>query len=242
MTCGVCAHARAPLARARGPLARRAEGAKRAVRRRAEPGDALREALSEAQVAPPGVSDQDFANFYRVLNSQTPEEASETVQQLAAAGELTEGVVEAALATMRAAEEKNEEEQVLQALRGVFNFLLDAYQQLNAPPELEVIDAVVAGLNAMPEGSESAEAEENVLRSCVEAAGMELETFSASVDGFLVAMEQQDETFAEQVEELRARGITPEQEGQVEQLMFMRANAKAQMLCIREICSRVVAA
>jgi len=71
---------------------------------------------------------------------------------------------------------------------------------------------------------------------------MELETFSASVDGFLVAMEQQDETFAEQVEELRARGITPEQEGQVEQLMFMRANAKAQMLCIREICSRVVAA
>ena len=242
MTRGITRRVVAPRAIATAPRARRERGTRSAARTRAEPGDGLREALREARDAPPGVSDRDFANYYRVLNSQTPEEASEAVRAMAAAGELTEGVVEAALATMRAAEEKNEEEQVLQALRGVFNFLLDAYQQLNAPPELEVIDAVVSGLNAMPEGAESAEAEENVLRSCVEAAGMELGAFSASIDGFLVSMEEQDETFSQQVEDLRARGITPEQEGQIEQLMFMRANAKAQMLCIREICARLVAA
>ena len=212
------------------------------TRATSEPGDGLRDALNEARAAPAGVSEEDFANFYKVLNCQTPEEATALVRTMCERGELTEGVVEAALATMRAAEEKNEDEEVLQALRGVFNFLLDAFQQANAPAELTVIDNVVAWLNAMESGADDENAENAVLVKCVSEAGMEVGSFSASVDGFLVAMEEQDEQFTQQVSALRAKGVSQEQEEQIEQLTYMRASAKAQMLCIRDICARVTSA
>ena len=76
----------------------------------------------------------------------------------------------------------------------------------------------------------------------VEAAGMTVDNFSASVDGFLIAMEEQDKQFEEQVAAMRAQGVDEEREQQLDQLAYMRANAKAQMLCIRDICARITGA
>jgi hypothetical protein len=235
-----CARAVA-LAPARAPCATKP----RANRRRAKPlaraneGDGLREALSAAQQAPDNVTERDFSNYYKVLNSQSPEEAQEVVDAMSASGELTEGVVEAALATMQTAESKGERPEIVQALKGVFEYLLESYQRANAPAELSVIDAVVAKLNALEESDDDAKAEENVVLECVREANMDVKAFEQSLDGFLVAMEEQDAQFDAQVREMREKGVAPEQAEQIEQLVYMRANAKAQMLCIRDITQRI---
>ena len=235
------ARAMSPVAVARGAVvATRARGARRrasTIFRRAD-GDGLREALDQANQAPDGTTQRDFANFYKVLNAQSPEDAQRIVDELAASGELTEGVVEAALATMQTAQQKGEKPEIVAALKGVFEYLLESFQRANAPPELEVIDAIVAGLNALDETSD-ASAEERVVIERVDAAGMTVDNFSATVDGFLIAMEEQDKQFEEQVAAMRAQGVDEEREQQLDQLTYMRANAKAQMLCIRDICSRV---
>ena len=236
----VRAFSRVTVAR-RAFVATRARGARRArgttVTRRAD-GDGLREALAQANQAPDGTTQRDFANFYKVLNAQSPEDAQSIVDELAASGELTEGVVEAALATMQTAQQKDEKPEIVAALKGVFEYLLESFQRANAPPELGVIDAIVAGLNELDETSD-ASAEERVLVERVEAAGMTVDNFSASVDGFLIAMEEQDKQFEEQVAAMRAQGVDEEREQQLDQLAYMRANAKAQMLCIRDVCSRI---
>ena len=198
-------------------------------------GGGLEAALAEARAAPNGTTEKDFSNYYAVLNSATPEEAQRAVTEMVAKGELTEGVVEASLATMRAAEDKNERPEVLAALKSVFEFLLESYQRANAPPALGVVDAVVGALDA----AESAEDEERVVKEKCAQGGMSVEEFGANVDGFLTAMEEQDAGFEAQVAELRANGASEEMEEQIAQLAFMRANAKAQMLCIREIVGRV---
>jgi len=41
---------------------------------------------------------------------------------------------------------------------------------------------------------------------------------------------------------MRAQGVDEEREQQLDQLAYMRANAKAQMLCIRDICARITGA
>jgi len=195
----------------------------------------LEAALAEARAAPNGTTEKDFSNYYAVLNSATPEEAQRVVVDMVAKGELTEGVVEAALATMRAAEEKNERPEVLAALKSVFEFLLESYQRANAPPALGVVDAVVGALDA----AESAEDEERIVKEKCAEGGISVEEFGANVDGFLTAMEEQDAGFEAQVAELRANGASEEMEEQIAQLAFMRANAKAQMFCIREIVTRI---
>ena len=232
--------------RATAPTAKRARTATRKPTRarRARPvspvasaadGGGLEAALAEARAAPNGTTEKDFSNYYAVLNSATPEEAQRAVEEMVAKGELTEGVVEAALATMRAAEDKNERPEVLAALKSVFEFLLESYQRANAPPALGVVDAVVGALDA----AESAEDEERVVKEKCAEGGMSVEEFGANVDGFLTAMEEQDAGFEAQVAELRANGASEEMEEQIAQLAFMRANAKAQMLCIREIVGRM---
>jgi hypothetical protein len=102
-----------------------------------------------------------------------------------------------------------------------------------------VIDAVVAKLNALEESDDDAKAEENVVLECVREANMDVKAFEQSLDGFLVAMEEQDAQFDAQVREMREKGVAPEQAEQIEQLVYMRANAKAQMLCIRDITQRI---
>ena len=68
---------------------------------------------------------------------------------------------------------------------------------------------------------------------------LRIDTLKDHVDGFLIAMEEQDKQFEEQVAAMRAQGVDEEREQQLDQLAYMRANAKAQMLCIRDVCSRI---
>ena len=68
----------------RALVATRARGARRArgttVTRRAD-GDGLREAFDQANQAPDGTTQRDFANFYKVLNAQSPEDAQSIVDE-----------------------------------------------------------------------------------------------------------------------------------------------------------------
>ena len=52
---------------------------------------------------------------------------------------------------MQTAEQKDEKPEIVAALKGVFEYLLESFQRANAPPELGVIDAIVAGLNELDE-------------------------------------------------------------------------------------------
>ena len=70
---------------------------------------------------------------------------------------------------------------------------------------------------------------------------MTVDNFSASVDGFLIAMEEQDKQFEEQVAAMRRRASTRSASNSWIS-RDMRANAKAQMLCIRDICARITGA
>ena len=201
--------------------------------------DALAQAMANAQMAPPNVKEEDFTNYYKILNAQSPEEASATIDEMVSAGSLTEGVVEAALATYQTAQSKDEAPEIIAALKGLFEYLLDCYQRANVPPALGLIDACVSGLGALDEAARGDDAAQDaVVRDVLANANMDFNEFLANSDMFLQSMAQQDAQFDAQVAQMRAEGVDDEREAQIAQLVDMRGAAKEQMLVIRAISQR----
>ena len=201
--------------------------------------DALAQAMANAQMAPPNVKEEDFTNYYKILNAQSPEEASATIDEMVSAGSLTEGVVEAALATYQTAQSKDEAPEIIAALKGLFEYLLDCYQRANVPPALGLIDACVSGLGALDEAARGDDAAQDaVVRDVLANANMDFNEFLANIDMFLQSMAQQDAQFDAQVAQMRAEGVDDEREAQIAQLVDMRGAAKEQMLVIRAISQR----
>jgi len=201
--------------------------------------DELAQAMANAQMAPPNVREEDFTNYYRILNAQSPEEASEAIDAMTRDGSLTEGVVEAALATYQTAQSKGEGPEIIAALKGLFEYLLDCYQRANVPPALGLIDACVSGLSALDDRARADDAAQDaVVRDVLRDAQMSVEEFLANIDMFLQSMTQQDAQFDAQVAQMRAEGVDEEREQQIAQLVDMRGAAKEQMLVIRAISQR----
>ena len=201
--------------------------------------DELAQVMANAQMAPPNVREEDFTNYYRILNAQSPEEASEAIDAMTRDGSLTEGVVEAALATYQTAQSKGEGPEIIAALKGLFEYLLDCYQRANVPPALGLIDACVSGLSALDDQTRADDAAQDaVVRDVLRDAQMSVEEFLANIDMFLQSMTQQDAQFDAQVAQMRAEGVDEEREQQIAQLVDMRGAAKEQMLVIRAISQR----
>ena len=198
------------------------------------------EAARGAARVPLGVTRDDFTNYYGILNAQSAEDVDRAIDSLIARGEFTEGVVEAALATYQEAEKRGEIGDVVDALRGVFEYVLDRYQRANAPRALKVIDEIVSALGELDvKERASEEAQNGVMREVLARAATSAEAFAADVDGFLQTMVAQDAQFDAQVAQMRAEGMDDERQAQVARLIEMRGAAKEQMLVIRAVAGRL---
>ena len=215
-----------------------------------DPND-LKAVVDAAERVPANISQEDFTAFYGILQAQSAEEAATKVTELVDAGRLTEGVVEAALSTLTKAEEKGEPDEVIQTLRAVFEYLVEAYSYVSAPPSLEAVDEVVRRLGDMEQlkmkdelKMSDDEYENNAVKEAAKVAEITLEQFSEDVGKFLASMEEQDAGFEDQVKQLLAQpgADTPEQREQLDQMRAMRKGAKEQMVRVSGILGRCIAA
>ena len=215
-----------------------------------DPND-LKAVVDAAERVPANISQEDFTNFYGILQAQSAEEAATKVTELVDSGRLTEGVVEAALSTLTKAEEKGEPDEVIQTLRAVFEYLVEAYSYVSAPPSLEAVDEVVRRLGDMEQlkmkdelKMSDDEYENNAVKEAAKVAEITLEQFSEDVGKFLASMEEQDAGFEDQVKQLLAQpgADTPEQREQLDQMRAMRKGAKEQMVRVSGILGRCIAA
>ena len=215
-----------------------------------DPND-LKAVVDAAERVPANISQGDFTAFYGILQAQSAEEAAGKVTELVDSGRLTEGVVEAALTTLTKAEQKGEPDEVIQTLRAVFEYLLEAYAYVSAPPSLDAVDDVVRRLGDMEQLKEKDEMkmsdeqfEENAVKEAANAAEITLEQFREDVNKFLASMEEQDAGFEDQVKQLLSQpgADTPEQREQLDQMRAMRKGAKEQMARVNGILGRCIAA
>ena len=215
-----------------------------------DPND-LKAVVDAAERVPANISQEDFTNFYGILQAQSAEEAATKVTELVDSGRLTEGVVEAALSTLTKAEEKGEPDEVIQTLRAVFEYLVEAYSYVSAPPSLEAVDEVVRRLGDMEQlkmkdelKMSDDEYENNAVKEAAKVAEITLEQFAEDVGKFLASMEEQDAGFEDQVKQLLAQpgADTPEQREQLDQMRAMRKGAKEQMVRVSGILGRCIAA
>ena len=215
-----------------------------------DPND-LKAVVDAAERVPANISQEDFTNFYGILQAQSAEEAATKVTELVDSGRLTEGVVEAALSTLTKAEEKGEPDEVIQTLRAVFEYLVEAYSYVSAPPSLEAVDEVVRRLGDMEQlkmkdelKMSDDEYENNAVKEAAKVAEITLEQFAEDVGKFLASMEEQDAGFEGQVKQLLAQpgADTPEQREQLDQMRAMRKGAKEQMVRVSGILGRCIAA
>lgn len=215
-----------------------------------DPND-LKAVVDAAERVPANISQEDFTAFYGILQAQSAEEAATKVTELVDSGRLTEGVVEAALSTLTKAEEKGEPDEVIQTLRAVFEYLVEAYSYVSAPPSLEAVDEVVRRLGDMEQlkmkdelKMSDDEYENNAVKEAAKVAEITLEQFAEDVGKFLASMEEQDAGFEDQVKQLLAQpgADTPEQREQLDQMRAMRKGAKEQMVRVSGILGRCIAA
>ena len=211
----------------------------------------LKAVVDAAERVPANISQEDFTAFYGILQAQSAEEAATKVTELVDSGRLTEGVVEAALSTLTKAEEKGEPDEVIQTLRAVFEYLVEAYSYVSAPPSLEAVDEVVRRLGDMEQlkmkdelKMSDDEYENNAVKEAAKVAEITLEQFAEDVGKFLASMEEQDAGFEDQVKQLLAQpgADTPEQREQLDQMRAMRKGAKEQMVRVSGILGRCIAA
>ena len=215
-----------------------------------DPND-LKAVVDAAERVPANISQEDFTAFYGILQAQSAEEAATKVTELVDSGRLTEGVVEAALSTLTKAEEKGEPDEVIQTLRAVFEYLVEAYSYVSAPPSLEAVDEVVRRLGDMEQlkmkdelKMSDDEYENNAVKEAAKVAEITLEQFAEDVGKFLASMEEQDAGFEDQVKQLLAQpgADTPEQREQLDQMRAMRKGAKEQMVRVSGILGRCIVA
>jgi len=217
---------------------------------RPDPAD-LKQVVDAADRVPANITQDDFTAFYGILQAQSAEEAAGKVTELVDSGRLTEGVVEAALTTLTKAEEKGEPDEVIQTLRAVFEYLLEAYAYVSAPPSLDAVDDVVRRLGDMEQLKEKDEMkmsdeefEDNAVKEAAASAEITLEQFRADVNKYLASMDEQDAGFEDQAKQLLAQpgADTPEQREQLDQMRAMRKGAKEQMARVSGILGRCIAA
>jgi hypothetical protein len=140
---------------------------------------------------------------------------------------------------------------VIQTLRAVFEYLVEAYSYVSAPPSLEAVDEVVRRLGDMEQlkmkdelKMSDDEYENNAVKEAAKVAEITLEQFAEDVGKFLASMEEQDAGFEDQVKQLLAQpgADTPEQREQLDQMRAMRKGAKEQMVRVSGILGRCIAA
>ena len=193
--------------------------------------DDISEAVASAAPVPESVTPEDFSKFMSILNSESVEDLEKRTSELVQAGELTEGVVEAAFVTLEQAKEREgEDPRIIASLEGLARFLFDTIQQINQPPALRLVDGFIKLIKPDVEDAVNEETVREAMRSALTAddAPVGVDEFVGSVKGFLDSMREQDVEFAAKYQELMDEG-SPEQKEQLEQLTTMRATAFEQM-------------
>ena len=158
----------------------------------------IKSVVDGAASVPGGVSPVEFQRFYHLLESQSFEEVEAKTLELVKNGELTEGLLQAAIATLEQAQQR-QDERVLPTLSGLCNYLMEVYQQNNVPSALALVDRFVQLMRS----DRDAETNRSVVRDAmtarllVEDAEIGVDEFLSSVDNYLAAMEAQDNDFEE---------------------------------------------
>ena len=184
----------------------------------------------------------EFQRFYHLLESQSFEEVEAKTLELVKNGELTEGLLQAAIATLEQAQQR-QDERVLPTLSGLCNYLMEVYQQNNVPSALALVDRFVQLMRS----DRDAETNRSVVRDAmtarllVEDAEIGVDEFLSSVDNYLAAMEAQDNDFEEGYSRLvEEGGMTDAQKDQFDQMRRLRAEAKGHMRLVRAIAGELV--
>ena len=148
----------------------------------------IKSVVDGAASVPGGVSPVEFQRFYHLLESQSFEEVEAKTLELVKNGELTEGLLQAAIATLEQAQQR-QDERVLPTLSGLCNYLMEVYQQNNVPSALALVDRFVQLMRS----DRDAETNRSVVRDAmtarllVEDAEIGVDEFLSSVDNYLAA-------------------------------------------------------
>lgn len=205
-------------------------------------GKDIKSAVDGAASVPDGVSPVEFQRFYHLLESQSFEEVEAKTLELVKNGELSEGLLQAALATLEQAQRK-QDERVLPTLSGLCNYLIEVYQQNNVPRELALVDGFVQLIRSDrdAETNRSVVKDAMTARLLVEDAEIGVAEFLSSVEKYLAAMEEQDIEFEEGYSRLvEEGGMTDVQKDQLDQMRHLRAEAKGHMRLVRAIAGELV--
>lgn len=205
-------------------------------------GKDIKTAVDGAASVPDGVSPIEFQRFYHLLESQSFEEVEAKTLELVKNGELSEGLLQAALATLEQAQRK-QDERVLPTLSGLCNYLIEVYQQNNVPRELALVDGFVQLIRSDrdAETNRSVVKDAMTARLLVEDAEIGVAEFLSSVEKYLAAMEEQDIEFEEGYSRLvEEGGMTDVQKDQLDQMRHLRAEAKGHMRLVRAIAGELV--
>lgn len=205
-------------------------------------GKDIKSAVDGAASVPDGVSPVEFQRFYHLLESQSFEEVEAKTLELVKNGELSEGLLQAALATLEQAQRK-QDERVLPTLSGLCNYLIEVYQQNNVPRELALVDGFVQLIRSDrdAETNRSVVKDAMTARLLVEDAEIGVAEFLSSVEKYLAAMEEQDNEFEEGYSRLvEEGGMTDVQKDQLDQMRHLRAEAKGHMRLVRAIAGELV--
>ena len=202
----------------------------------------IKSVVDGAASVPGGVSPVEFQRFYHLLESRSFEEVEAKTLELVKNGELTEGLLQAAIATLEQAQQR-QDERVLPTLSGLCNYLMEVYQQNNVPSALALVDRFVQLMRS----DRDAETNRSVVRDAmtarllVEDAEIGVDEFLSSVDNYLAAMEAQDNDFEEGYSRLvEEGGMTDAQKDQFDQMRRLRAEAKGHMRLVRAIAGELV--
>lgn len=205
-------------------------------------GKDIKSVVDGAASVPDGVSPVEFQRFYHLLESQSFEEVEAKTLELVKNGELSEGLLQAALATLEQAQRK-QDERVLPTLSGLCNYLIEVYQQNNVPRALALVDGFVQLIRS----DRDAETNRSVVKDAMTArlldedAEIGVAEFLSSVEKYLAAMEEQDNEFEEGYSRLvEEGGMTDAQKDQFDQMRHLRAEAKGHMRLVRAIAGELV--
>mmetsp|Transcript_24937 Transcript_24937/g.78983 ORF Transcript_24937/g.78983 Transcript_24937/m.78983 type:complete len:275 (+) Transcript_24937:1165-1989(+) len=222
---------------ARIPHAARSLSATRLVSCRATDEDniaAAKEALDQAQAVPQEVSQDDMNKFYRIVSHPEWDDVQAEVNALVEAGELTEGVLEAAFMVMERCKETGESEDVLASITNVVQLVLGALSQQNASPAIRLVDQCSKIMAEDPENGLALC--ETVVREALTVSPEELnkESFLAEMKDLFMTADRSDLAFYSQAEEWR-KTASPEELAQLDQMEEMRKGARKQMELVKGI-------
>lgn len=188
------------------------------------------EAARNAIEAGENVNADDLKKFYEVLQSANYEEAQGKVVAMCEAGELTEGVVEAALKALEQCKQLGQEPELEATLQATVGLLMSALQESMSTPAI----AIVEELAAMKPSENRPLVTQRLKLEFAGEGGVGKDEFLNCMSSFFEQMDEQDKEFDAQVKAVWDE-MSEEEKAQIKPVQDQRKDARQSMVTILDI-------